>query len=287
MFNKIYLIANWKMQLLNREAENLASQILQEYKKKEEQEKGLEIILCPSFTALAQVSTIIKGDSSVAPLPQNDIRLKLGAQDVFYHEKGAYTGEVSVLQLKEIGVEYVLIGHSERRQHLNETDEDVNRKVNICLDNGLTPILCVGETFDERRIGKTDLVLIRQVSRALEDVELPRPDGNRDSASKIELIIAYEPVWVIGSGQAVKPEEAEHVARVIKHTLLDFFDKETIEKNITIIYGGSVDADCISDFIMPGLLDGVLVGGASLTAEKFIPLITQLSSCPVGSSCRL
>ncbi len=244
------------MQLLNSEAEDLANSLKH---KDIKTLKQIELILCPSFTALSNVGKIISGSG-----------IKLGAQNVFYHEKGAYTGEVSPLQLKETGVEYVIIGHSERREYLGESDEEVNRKVNICLDNDLIPIICVGETFDERQIGKTDLVLIKQVSRALEDVSV-----SKETEKKI--IIAYEPVWVIGTGQAVKPEEAKHAAQVIKHTLLDFFDKEIIEKNISIIYGGSVDESNVRDFIEPGLLNGVLVGGASLSIEKFMPLIHQMS----------
>ncbi len=289
MKNKIYLIANWKMQLLNKEAENLATQIIQEYKNTRIQEykntriqeykntriQELKIILCPTFTALSKVGEIIK-NCQLSNVPAGRDQMSLGSQDVFEHEKGAYTGEVSTLQLKELGVEYVIVGHSERRQYLKETDEDVNRKVKVVLDNNLVPILCVGETFDERRIGKTDLVLIRQVSRALADVKLDAPKGAMKGVK--ELIIAYEPVWVIGSGQAIAPTDAEHAARVIKQTLLDFFDQETIEKNIAIIYGGSVDESNINDFIIDGLLDGVLVGGASLTKEKFMPLIRQLTN---------
>lgn len=256
MSQKIYLIANWKMQLLDNEAVDLTTKIIPEYKNINN--KNLELILCPTFTALSKVGEIIKKTD-----------LKLGAQNVWYHEKGSYTGEVSPCQLKELGVEYIIIGHSERRQNLNETNEEINRKINICLDNQITPILCVGETFDERRLGKTDLILMTQVSQALEDIELKKNQ---------KIIIAYEPVWVIGSGQAIEPKDAEHSAQVIKQTLLDFFDKEVIEKNIFITYGGSVEENNVKEFIQPGLLEGVLVGGASLSIEKFLPLVHRLSS---------
>lgn len=249
---KTYLIANWKMQLSNSEAVKLT----EELKNSITNENNAEIILCPSFTALSKINEVLKGNP-----------IKLGAQNVWYHEKGQYTGEISPIQLKELGVEYVIIGHSERRQHLKETDEDVNRKAKICLDNNITPIVCVGETFDERRTGQTDLILIRQVSKALEDLQLKNNQN---------LIIAYEPVWVIGSGQAIKPEDAQHVAQVIQHELLNFFDKKITDEQISIIYGGSIDANNVNDFIQPGLIDGVLVGGASLTAEKFLPLINSL-----------
>jgi len=250
--NKIYLIANWKMQLKNQEAVDLVLALKQEYQNIKIQEKT-ELILCPSFTALQKVGDDIK-----------DSHIKLGAQNVFYHEKGAYTGEISPWQLKELGVEYVIVGHSERRQFLCETDIDVNLKIKTCLSNNLTPIMCIGETFEERRFGKTAVTLIRQITRGLEDVKL---ENNQ------KLIIAYEPVWVIGRGQAVESEEALTAAKIIKRLLLDLFPSNLIEKNINIIYGGSVDANNVKNFIMSGLLDGVLVGGASLDFEKFSKII--------------
>jgi triosephosphate isomerase len=247
MSKKTYIIANWKMQLTNKESMDLANSL------KKEKAKNVEIILCPSFTALSAVAEEIK-----------NTEIKLGAQNVFYHEKGAYTGEVSVKQLKELGVKYVIIGHSERRQYQNETDEEINQKIKICLENDLMPILCVGEKFDERQDGKTDLILIKQITKALQDIKLN---------SNQKLIIAYEPVWVIGSGQAVEPAEAKHAAEVIERLLLEFFSKDEAENNISVIYGGSVDKNNVKDFVAPGILKGVLVGGASLKTEKFVPLI--------------
>jgi triosephosphate isomerase len=266
MNKKTYIIANWKMQLTNKESVDLANSL------KNEKNKNTEIILCPSFTALSEVNNTILRDSSSsrnAGTPRNDIHLKIGAQNVFYHEKGAYTGEISVNQLKELGVEFVIVGHSERRKNQKETDEEINLKIKICLENNLTPILCVGESFKERQIGKTDLVLIRQTTKALQDVKL-----NKNQ----KLIIAYEPVWVIGSGQAVEPKEAIHASEVILNILPEFFSKDIIENNISIIYGGSVDEKNVNDFIIPGILDGVLVGGASLSKKKFMPLINAVNN---------
>lgn len=250
---KTYLIANWKMQLSQSEAQELA-QIASEQQINSD---NLEIILAPTFTALAKVGETIKNSS-----------LKLASQNVFYHASGSYTGEVSPLQLKELGVSYAIIGHSERREYLHETDEEINRKINICLDNQITPILCVGETYDERRTGATDLRLITQVTKALEDIELISPHQS--------LIIAYEPIWVIGSGQAINRDDAEHAARVIQQALTDHFNSDKINQKISIIYGGSVTASNIKNFIIPNLLDGVLVGSASQTPNKFIPLIQAL-----------
>lgn len=265
MKNKIYLIANWKMQLSNNKAADLANLLKHENIKALKSSYGgspagrqeqIEIILCPSFTALEKVGEGLKGSE-----------IQLGAQNVFYHEKGAYTGEISTLQLKEIGVKYVIVGHSERRQFLNENDHDVNLKIKACLQNNLIPIMCIGETFEERRFGKTAVTLIRQLTRGLEDVKLENDQ---------KIIIAYEPVWVIGRGQAVDPEEAIQTAQIIKRVLLDFFAPEIIANNISIIYGGSVDSGNIKNFIVPGLLEGVLVGGASLTFEKFSKIIQVL-----------
>jgi len=244
------------MQLTAKESVDLANALKHENMKALKQ-NDVELILCPSFTALGEVGEVIK---------KSDI--KLGAQNVFYHEKGAYTGEVSVKQLQELGVEYTIVGHSERRQYQNETDEEINQKIKICLENDLTPILCVGEKFDERQDGKTDLVLIKQITKALQDIKLN--SGQR-------LIIAYEPVWVIGSGQAVEPLEAKRAAEVIGRLLLEFFSQDEVENNISVIYGGSVDETNVKDFVVPGILEGVLVGGASLKAEKFISLIKAVS----------
>ena len=256
---KIYLIANWKMQLNKSDSVRLAVEICKSalVPKRTLVGENIQVVICASDVYISDVARKIKGS-----------KIKLGAQNVFYHEKGSYTGEVSIIQLKELAVEYVIIGHSERREYLHETDEDVNRKVKIVLDNNLIPIICVGETMQERRDGKTDLVLIRQVSKALQDVKLDNK----------KLIIAYEPVWVIGSGQAVNPKEAEHAAQVIKYNLLENFSEEVINNNINIIYGGSVDADNINSFLEISLISGALVGGASLSADKFLNIMNKITN---------
>lgn len=245
---KKYLIANWKMQLLNSEAGKLAGDLVEEKIKKD-----VEVVLCPSFTALSFVAKEIKGSF-----------IKLGAQNVWYHEKGAYTGEVSPIQLKGLGVEYVILGHSERRKYLNETDEEINLKIKAVLENGMTPVVCVGETFEERRVGRTDLVLIRQIIKGLEDVKL-------EAGQK--LLVAYEPVWVIGTGQAIEPADAEKALRVIESNLKDIFEEGD---DVQIIYGGSVDANNVSEFVKEDMFSGALVGGASLTKEKFQSLINKV-----------
>lgn len=219
-----------------------------------------EIILCPAFPALDNLSLILR--------KENPADLKIGAQDVFWEEKGAFTGEVSVKMLKEADCRYVIVGHSERRKNLGETDEMVNKKVKILLENDLTPIVCVGETFEERQKGIRDVRVAAETTAAVEGIEL---FGNK------KIIIAYEPVWVIGTGQAVEPEDAEHSHRMIREALLEIFPPDAIEKHFQIIYGGSVDSKNIRDFVDRENIDGVLVGGASLKVEEFVKMIKEIA----------
>ncbi|MFH1173321.1 MAG: triose-phosphate isomerase, partial [bacterium] len=220
--------------------------------------KGVEIVICPSFISLQEVGAMIRKNN-----------LKLGAQDVFWEEKGAYTGEVSPLMLEEMGCEYVIVGHSERRKYLGETDEMIHRKTRVALEENLIPILCVGETFEERQEGSKDYVIIRQLTGALEGLSI-KPDQ--------QLVIAYEPVWVIGSGQAVSPEEAGLAKDLIRQTLLDLFPLDIIDNNIRIIYGGSVDHTNVKPFLEEARLQGVLVGGASLNAQEFINIVKSINN---------
>ncbi len=265
------LIANWKMCLTREENLKLAEKILKDLKTKSSTQKRniveklkLDIVFCPSFTYLSDIGDLI----FKARCPK-EFNLALGAQDVFWEEKGAFTGETSALMLKELGCQYVIVGHSEKREYLKETDEMVHRKIKACLEQQLIPILCVGETFEERQLGQKDVRIITQVTKALGGIRV------KESQS---LIIAYEPVWVIGSGQSVNPEEAEHAHRVIRQTLIDlWYPVEVIEKNFRIIYGGSVDSKTVKSFIDQPTVDGVLVGSASLKAEEFIKMIQLIS----------
>jgi len=253
-YSKNIVVANWKMNLKASARKKLVNEV----------KKGLrmiirtEAVLCPSFISLQEVGKLIK-----------KTHLKLGAQDVFWEEKGAYTGEVSPLMLEELGCDYVIVGHSERRKYLGETDEMVHKKMKAALEEGLIPILCVGETFEERQEGGRDYVIISQLSSALEGIELDK---------KQHLIIAYEPVWVIGSGQAVDPEEAGYVYNLIRQTLLDMFPLEIVNDNIRIIYGGSVDSSNVKPFLKQAKMQGVLVGGASLKAEEFVNIVKSINN---------
>lgn len=252
--NKIYLIANWKMNLKPKEAVNLSKEIIKEaigFTAK------AEIVLCPSFDSISSVAEELK-DSSV----------KLGAQDCFWEAEGSYTGEISPKFLAEAGVKYVILGHSERRQNLSETSHQVGLKVRAALATGLAPILCVGETFEERQEGRKDFVIMQQLNHSLLDIKLLANDF---------LIVAYEPVWVIGSGQAVDPEEAEHTSQVIKQTLFDIFGTEIYKQQTAVIYGGSVNPNNFQSFLGQPTIKGALVGTASLEAGTFVEMIKQTS----------
>lgn len=258
------IIANWKMKLGYKESISLTNKIRDGLIKKENKiyeraigiknkwARRMDIVLCPSFISIAEVrkNTYNAG-------------IKMGAQDIFWEEKGAYTGEISASMLKELSVEYVIIGHSERRQYLSETDEIVHKKLKLAFGARLIPILCIGETFEERKAGQKDYVIIKQLIKALEGIELDKEQ---------KLIIGYEPVWVIGSGQAVAPEEAELSAQLIKKSLLDLFEQEFIDNNINVVYGGSVTSNDSKGFLKQPNIKGLLIGGASLDAEEFLKI---------------
>ncbi|MFA4937144.1 MAG: triose-phosphate isomerase [Patescibacteria group bacterium] len=254
-FNKQPIIlANWKMNLSLAENDKLVKELI---KGTSSYLKDFEIAICPSFVALKNTRDLIKGQG-----------IALGAQDVFWKSTGPYTGEVSAVMLQELGVKYVIVGHSERRNYLKETNQMINYKVMSALSAGLTPILCVGETFSERQQGNKDLIISQQVKHGLSGVQL-------EVAAK--LVIAYEPVWVIGSGQAVTGQEAEHTAQVILQALYDMWSPSVVSNQVRIIYGGSVDASNITDFLPSKIVSGVLVGSASLDARRFVSIIKKLA----------
>ncbi|MDD2806957.1 MAG: triose-phosphate isomerase [Patescibacteria group bacterium] len=250
MTEKILVIANWKMKLGLQESKDLAAV----YKKLVKSEA--EVIVCPTFVSLDAVGKVLAGSG-----------IKLGAQDCFWEKSGAFTGEVSVSEIKETGAAFVIIGHSERRKYLNETDEIVHEKTKLAISAALTPIICVGETFDQRQQGAKDYVLINQTTKAVEGLEIEAGQ---------QVIIAYEPVWVIGSGQAIEPQEAEAAHQVIRQSLFDLFSAETVKNNFRIVYGGSVDGQNVHTFTCLNNTSGVLVGGASLTINDFVAIIKNV-----------
>lgn len=241
------IAGNWKMNTTLTEA----SALVTEMKDGLERVEGVDKVLCPPFVSLALVNELLQGSS-----------IKLGAQNMHFEEKGAYTGEVSPSMLSAI-CEFVILGHSERRQYFGETDEIVNRKIQAALKAGLTPILCLGERLEEKEAGKTDEVVTRQVRGALANIESPKG-----------LVIAYEPIWAIGTGRAATGEGANATTSVIRNTVAQLYSQKIAQK-MRILYGGSVTAANIAEFMAQPEIDGALVGGASLKAGEFVSIVEQ------------
>jgi len=218
---------------------------------------GVEVAVCPPFTALAEVSRALAGSP-----------IRLGAQDVHWEAQGAFTGEISPVMLADLGCHYVIIGHSERRQHFGETDETVARKVKAAFSHGLVPIMCVGERLDERDTGRTDPVVLRQTEAGLTGV---------DPAEAARLVIAYEPVWAIGTGRSATGAEANRVSGLIRRALAERFGSAAASR-ARILYGGSVTPGNAAEFTRQEEIDGALVGGASLDPEKFLGIIRAAAS---------
>ncbi|GAW29808.1 triose-phosphate isomerase [Carboxydocella sp. ULO1] len=213
-----------------------------------------ETVICAPFTALASLAEAVKGTP-----------IRIGAQDLFWEEQGAYTGEISPLMLKELGVSYVIVGHSERRQYFAETDETVNKKVKAALKHGLVPIVCVGETLEQREAGETFQVVEQQTRLGLAGLTAEQVAG---------LVIAYEPVWAIGTGRTATDADAEEVIAYIRGVVNDLFGAEAAER-VRIQYGGSVKPDNIVGLLAQPNIDGALVGGASLDPVSFIALVRR------------
>ena len=246
---RVPLIAgNWKLNKTSTEAYKLAAEMLSGLRNI----RGVEKLLCPPFTALMAVFRLIK-----------DSDIRLGAQNMYWEEQGAYTGEISPRMLAEF-CQYVILGHSERRTYFGETDEQVNRKVRAAIAHHLMPIICVGETLEENEAGRAAGVVSRQVREAL--VGLDILDAER-------IVIAYEPVWAIGTGRASTAAGANTLIRnVIRPTLASLFG-ENIAQSVRVLYGGSVDPGNAGDFFSQPEIDGALVGGASLNARSFIDIV--------------
>lgn len=257
MENEKLIIANWKMKLSLKETRELALS----FKEKYSDQLPSGIAICPNFLSLPELSKIFKGT-----------KIKLGSQDTFWEQQGAYTGEVSPKMLKEVGCKYVLIGHSERRKFLMENYEMIHMKIKAVFDvEGLVPIVCVGENWDERKTDRRDFVLFDQLQQALSGLNLI--GGQR-------IIVAYEPIWAIGSGTAIEPTEAEYAHKIIKLTLNDMFGTKVVRENFRIIYGGSINSSNADEFVDLSNIDGVLVGGASLEADEFFKVINIISKKP-------
>lgn len=247
-----YIVAgNWKMNKNLEESVQLASEIVKTTLNAPLQ---VEVVVCPVFTHLEAVKEIIKNS-----------RIKLGAQNCYPVDSGAFTGEVSTLMLKSIGVEYVILGHSERRQYFGETNEFINKKIKHVLSHGLIPIYCVGETLAERESGVTEKVVAEQINEGLKDI-------SADQAS--HLVIAYEPVWAIGTGKTATPEQANDVHKLIRGLLVKLFGNSG--SGITIQYGGSMKPDNAKELMAQSEIHGGLIGGASLKASDFLGIVSAV-----------
>lgn len=245
---KPLIIANWKCNPLTlREAQDLLSSVVSGIKDSD----NSEIVICPPFCFL---SSLI-----------NDSIL-FGAQNCYFEDKGAYTGEVSALMLEDLDCKYVIVGHSERRSLFKETNQDINLKLKKLLDSSLIPVLCIGENREDREQGKTFEILIEQLEECLSGIL-------KEKVNKV--VIAYEPIWAIGTGKNAETEKIEEVRSFIKDFLIKKFDKDTSDK-IRILYGGSVDSNNINSYLKEAKMDGVLVGGASIKSEEFIKLVKSI-----------
>jgi triosephosphate isomerase len=240
-------IGNWKMHGTLAEARPLATAIRDGLKRP----RGVEVVLCPPFTALPAVAEILAGSP-----------IRLGAQNCHWEASGAHTGEIAPAMLAELGCRYVLAGHSERRREIGETDQQINRKVKAALAGGLTPVLCVGETADERRQGLTFTTVEGQLRAGLADMP---------ADAIAQVVLAYEPVWAIGTGVNATPSQAAEVHGYLRGLLSELTSKDTAA-TVRILYGGSVKADNADALAAESEIDGALVGGASLNAAGFIAI---------------
>ena len=241
MSRRYFIAGNWKMNKTAAEGAALVNELKPLVK-----DADCDVVVCVPFTDIPAVSAAAKGSN-----------IRVGAQNVHFAEKGAYTGEISAEMLKEFGVEYVIIGHSERRQYFGETDETVNKRMHAALAAGLTPIVCVGESLEERETGKTEAVLSVQIEEGLKGLE---------DVSKI--VIAYEPIWAIGTGKTATAEQANETIAFIRKKCAEVFCPKCAEK-VRIQYGGSMNAKNCKELMAMPEIDGGLIGGASLKAEDF------------------
>lgn len=248
MARKKFIAGNWKMNMTLDEARTLAKGVVETAGKVTD----VDIAVCPPYTNLLPVYEIIKGSN-----------IKLGAQDVHWEAKGAYTGKISCAMLKSVGVTYVIIGHSEQRSYFHETDETVNKKTKAALAAGLLPIVCVGETLDERKKGLLTTVAERQVKGAFAGIT------ETDAA---KCTIAYEPVWAIGTGEVATPAQANEAHQFIRKVVGSIYNKQAADA-IRIQYGGSMKADNAKDLLALSDVDGGLIGGAALKATDFFGII--------------
>jgi triosephosphate isomerase len=246
---KKVIAGNWKM---NNDLNGTISLISDIKKELSGKNVNADVIICPPFTNLETAFALLKNSS-----------IKLGAQNVYFEESGAFTGEISPSMLKSIGCEYVILGHSERRTIFGENDQIINKKIKLAIKNGLKPIFCVGETLEEREKGITFKVIETQVRNGLEGL---------NESELINLIVAYEPVWAIGTGRNATPQQAQEVHQFIRGLISKIYSQDFTDQ-LVIQYGGSVKADNAKELLSQPDIDGALVGGACLKADSFVKII--------------
>jgi triosephosphate isomerase len=244
---KQFIAGNWKMFKTSKEARKFAEDFLELYQPSE-----VEVAICAPFTQLSTLKEVFSGSD-----------IKVGAQNMHFEENGAYTGEISAEMLSEIGVEYCIIGHSERRQYFNETDEAVNKKLYTAFAHNILPILCVGEDLEERDAGRALDVVNKQLTGALASLD-------KDMVRK--LTIAYEPIWAIGTGRTATPEQANEMCGYIRSVIGSLYGQKTATE-IVIQYGGSVKPNNVAELMSMSEIDGALVGGASLKPADFLGIV--------------
>jgi triosephosphate isomerase len=243
------LAANWKMNMTRREARVMVEDLLARVGDLRDR----EAVICPPFHLLSEVGSLLAARPSI----------RLGGQDLYWKDSGAFTGEVSAPMLRDVGCHFVIVGHSERRALFGETDSSCAQKVIAAQNHGLVPILCIGETLEEREAGRTQERVVSQLRGALQGLAL-------DSGER--LVVAYEPIWAIGTGKTDSPEEANRTMSLLRATLAELFG-ERIASQVRLLYGGSVKPENIDSFMACREIDGALVGGASLKAESFARII--------------
>jgi triosephosphate isomerase len=251
--NNRYVIANWKMNLSLNESVQLAKKINIKLMKEIWQR---QVIICPDFLSLFPVSSALEKS-----------KLKLGAQDVFWQEQGSYTGEVSIKNLNQLNVSTIILGHSERRTIMNETSKMVNRKLKLTLKYNFNPVVCVGENEEIRNKGKEKSFLKKQLKETLGGLKLEKAQ---------EIIIAYEPIWAIGTGKNMSAKEIKEMLSFIKEEIINLYNKSLVNKNFVFIYGGSVNTNNIKEISKYSQIQGVLVGGASLKLSSFIKICKSI-----------
>ena len=259
MSNRTPMMAgNWKMNLDFQESIATVQKLDWALKDAKHDYSSVEVVVCTPFTSLRSVQTLVDADK---------MSIKYAAQDVSRHESGAYTGEVSASMLAKLGCEYVVIGHSERREYHNESDELINAKIHAAFGKGITPIFCLGESLEVRKAGN-------QVSHCLAQVEAGLADLTEDQVKQI--VIAYEPIWAIGTGEVATPEDAQEVCGAIRGLLAELYNDD-VAAATRVLYGGSVKSSNVADIMAKPDVDGALVGGASLDADEFAKIVRYQS----------